>query len=347
MPSPETRPELRPEQRRATCACGLVRPFLARLRALSVRVSLVAVSTVGCSMAALEEASASEQALPPVVRPVERGQGAPPAREPRTGEELVAVELAVVGEAKAGSTVQVAVTYAIHPGWHIYWRNAGESGSPTVIELDLPEGCVATRDEHGELAVAFPAPQVFSKGETTFGYEHSVTLSVPVALPSDFTEGSALPVTVRTNWLVCKELCLLGRHEAKADLAAPSASDSAAAARLRDALASVPTPLPAGWTASLRAVGEDSATLVVGIPADAARNGLRFLPYDTPGCTPESGYMAETNGRVLEVGLRLSRGSTLGKPLEVAGILVPVESGSAGRKPGFVHAFSIPIPAAE
>jgi DsbC/DsbD-like thiol-disulfide interchange protein len=326
---------------------SLARPLLARIRGLLVRLSLLALSTIGCSMVAFEEVCAAEQGVPSLSRPLDQGAGKPPAKEPKTGEELVAVEVAVVGEAKAGATVQLAVTYTVHPGWHIYWRSAGESGSPTLIGLELPEGCVAARDASGELAVAFPAPQVFSKGETTFGYEGSVTLSVPVTLPSGFTQGSALPATVRTSWLVCKELCLLGRKEAKVDLAAPSAPDSVAAARLSEALAGVPTPLPAGWKVSLRSIEEDTATLVVEIPADAAKAGFRFIPYDTPGCVLESGYMAETKGRALEVELRLSRGSSLGKPIEVAGILVSAETGVAARKPSFAHAFTLAIPAAE
>ncbi|MBI1304656.1 MAG: hypothetical protein GC172_12860 [Phycisphaera sp.] len=341
MPAPEAAPI---DPRRTPSPA---RPFTARLRAMAVRLSLLIISTIGCSMVALEEAFAADQGVPSLSRPLEQGAGKPPAREPRTGEELVAVEVAVLGEPKAGATVQLAVTYTVHPGWHIYWRSAGESGSPTLVELELPEGCVPARDATGELAVAFPVPQVFSKGETTFGYEGTVTLSVPVTLPSGFTTGEALPATVRTSWLVCKELCLLGRREAKVDLAEPSAPDSAAAARLSDALASVPTPLPSGWRASLRSIAEESATLVLEIPADAGKNGFRFLPYDTPGCALESGYMAETKGATLEVELRLSRGSTLGKPLEVAGILVPVESGAAARKPAFAHAFTLAIPAAE
>lgn len=343
MPAPESHAS--PIER--TAGKSLIRPILSRLRAAGVRLSLLALSSVGCSMIAFEEVCVAEQGVPSLSRPLDQGTVKPPVREPKTGEELVSVEVAVVGEATAGATVQLAVTYTVHPGWHIYWRSAGESGSPTLVELELPEGCIAARDASGELAVAFPAPQVFSKGETTFGYEGSVTLSVPVTLPSGFTEGSALPATVRTSWLVCKELCLLGRKEAKVDLAAPSAAGSAAAVRLAEALASVPTPLPSGWKASLRAVGEDSATLVLEIPAAAAKAGYRFLPYDTPGCVLEEGYMAETKGSTLEVALRLSRGNTLGKPLEVAGILVPAETGAAARKPSFAHAFSLAIPAAE
>ena len=93
-----------------------------------MRLSLLALSTIGCSMVAFEEVCAAEQGVPSLSRPLDQGAGKPPAKEPKTGEELVAVEVAVVGEAKAGATVQLAVTYTVHPGWHIYWRSAGESG---------------------------------------------------------------------------------------------------------------------------------------------------------------------------------------------------------------------------
>jgi UPF0755 protein len=63
--------------------------------------------------------------------------------------------------------VRVAATFTIHPGWHIYWANPGESGMPTQLSLELPNGCTAATDAAGETLVEFPIPQVFAKGETT------------------------------------------------------------------------------------------------------------------------------------------------------------------------------------
>ena len=39
-----------------------------------------------------------------------------------------------------GPEVPVGVLYRIEPGWHIYWKYSGDSGIPTKIEWQLPQG---------------------------------------------------------------------------------------------------------------------------------------------------------------------------------------------------------------
>ena len=266
-------------------------------------------------------------------------QGVPSAqaaREPKTGDELVRVAVGVVGEAKPGATVRVAATFTIHPGWHIYWANPGESGMPTQLTLDLPEGCTAAKGSDGETQVEFPIPQVFSKGETTFGYERSVTLSIPVTLPSEIPS-AGLPVTVRSRWLVCKESCLMGQNEAKADLAKPVAADAPIAKALAESQAQAPKPIPAGWKCAIADVAEESAVLTIEAPGAAE---LRFFPFETPGARLASGFLADAKGAALRAEIELSRESTLGKPLEVAGIVLVGKNGPA-------YSFRVPVPAAK
>jgi DsbC/DsbD-like thiol-disulfide interchange protein len=267
------------------------------------------------------------------------GGGALPKKkaEPQTGEEAVRVSTAVVGEAKPGASVRVAVTFDIHPGWHIYWENPGESGSATDLGIELPKGCAIAEREPGKPRIDFPIPQVFSHGETTFGYEKRVVLSFPVTLPPDMpASGASLPAKLTARWLVCKERCLMGAFEGSIDLAAPVGAESAVAKELPEALARVPKPLPADWKVSLEEVAEDAATLVVESPGQAP---LRFIPFDTPGAGLDEGYLVESKIGRLEAELRLSRDSTLGKPLEVGGIVVVGNAGEA-------YAFRIPVPGA-
>ncbi|MEY3142372.1 MAG: hypothetical protein RLY21_865 [Planctomycetota bacterium] len=262
-----------------------------------------------------------------------RGQA---AREPKTGEELVRVAVGVVGEAKPGATVRIAATFTIHPGWHIYWANPGESGMPTQISLELPKGCTAATDASGETLVEFPIPQVFAKGETTFGYERSVTLSVPVTLSSEIP-AAGLPVTVRSRWLVCKDTCLLGQNEAKVDLARPVDAADPLAKALAESLARTPKPMPTEWKCALAGVSAESATLTIDAPG---AEEMRFLPFETPGSRLASGFVAEAKGSALRADIELSRESTLGKPLEVAGIVVVGKNGPA-------YSFRLPVPAAQ
>jgi len=262
--------------------------------------------------------------------------GAASKPEPKTGEELVRVAVGVVGEAKPGATVRVAATFTIHAGWHIYWANPGESGMPTQVTLELPEGCKAATDAAGDTLVEFPIPQVFAKGETTFGYERAVTLSIPVTLPAEIP-AAGLPVTVRSRWLVCKEICLMGQNEAKADLAKPVAADAPLAKALAESLARMPRPLPADWKCAIAEVEAESAVLSIEAPG---AEELRFLPFETPGARLASGFHVDAKGASLRAELELSRESTLGKPLEVGGILVVGKNGPA-------YSFRVPVPAAK
>lgn len=268
--------------------------------------------------------------------------GAQRAREPKTGDELVRARAFVVGEAKPGATVRVAVEFEIEKDWHIYWENSGESGSPTTIALDLPEGCTAPKGARDGLAIDFPVPQVFAKGETTFGYEGSVVLSVPVVLPAEIP-ASGLPVQVRSNWLVCKEQCLFGRNESTVDLARPVAVDSREAKALAEWLARRPVALAGATdapTVALEGVSDDAAELVISWKAGGP---VRFIPYDTPGALLESGYMAGSNEAPLRVALAVSRENTLGGPLEVGGLILV--GAPAGKKQA-AYSFRLPIPSA-
>src|ERR1700683_3237285 len=40
----------------------------------------------------------------------------------------------------AGKPFAVGVLLKIDPGWHIYWKNPGDAGLPTLVKWDLPSG---------------------------------------------------------------------------------------------------------------------------------------------------------------------------------------------------------------
>lgn len=299
-----------------------------------------------------------------VYEPPTVGGGAlsPRAPEPKSGEDAVKVSIAVVGEAKPSATVRLVATFDIVPGWHIYWENPGESGSATDIALELPGGCTVPLDAREKPAIDFPVPSVFTHGETTFGYESRVTLSIPVTLPPELPAGG-LPTKVTTRWLVCRGVCLMGQNVTTVDLVKPVAPDAAPAKDLAASLARVPTPLPATWKVALEDVTEDAATLRI----ESGRRGpLRFIPFDTPGVALESGYLADSNDGAEKgtqegatsgtsggtststsaststgtwlVPLTISRESSLGRPLEVGGIVISND--------GTAHAFRLPVPKA-
>ena len=109
----------------------------------------------------------------------------------------------------------LGVDMDIREGWHVYWRNPGDSGLPTTIRWD----------EHGFLTpgkIHWPRPARFDEdGITTYGYSDRVVLLVPVSVSPEkhnaserSTESNAADndreyaLSAHINWLVCKDICL-------------------------------------------------------------------------------------------------------------------------------------------
>ena len=87
------------------------------------------------------------------------------------------------------------------PGWHSYWKNAGDSGLPTELRWTLPAGVSG-----GE--VAWPTPRKFVLGElANYGYDGKVLLPVALKVTPDF-KGSELEVALQASWLVCRQECI-------------------------------------------------------------------------------------------------------------------------------------------
>ena len=222
-------------------------------------------------------------------------------RVPKTAEELVAVRVAVVGSIAPSSTVRVAAQHA-----------------------------------DGSVRVDYPVPKIFQEGETTFGYEKSVTLSVEVTLPAAIP-AEGLPVVVKSSWLVCKELCLFGRNTASADLAKPVESTAPAAVSLRDSLSRLPLPLASDCKATLIEVTASAA--VLSVESQGAKE-FTFVPLETPGVRLASGSLAQSAGSSFRVPLDINPENALGNPLAVAGLRIYNVGGNNPR----AYSFRIAVP---
>jgi len=109
--------------------------------------------------------------------------------------------------------IKLGVLYKLAPGWHIYWKNSGDSGLPTKVDFKLPEGF-----ETGELY--WPLPSIFTRDGniTDYGYENSVLLWIDARVPDEFTNNYEIPITVKTSWVSCEEICIPGNAELKTEL---------------------------------------------------------------------------------------------------------------------------------
>ena len=117
-------------------------------------------------------------------------------------EGNVAVSLvSEVESIQPGSSFWVGFRQVIKSGWHTYWRNPGDSGAPTKLTWDLPEGFTASE-------IHWPFPERIPYGPLmNFGYHDEVMLLVEVTAPADARPG---PVTraAKAEWLVCEDICI-------------------------------------------------------------------------------------------------------------------------------------------
>jgi len=171
-----------------------------------------------------------------------------------------------VASIQPGTPFTVAIRFQMDPGWHNYWRNAGDSGLPTTVEWDLPAGFRA-----GEIQWPYPE-RIVAYPLVDYGYSHEVALLVEITPPRDLRVGSSVKLAARVDWLICERVCLPAYEEVEAQLPVkaeapapdPAWTDLFAATRNR-----LPREVP-GWTLSAE-VTEGGYQLHV-------RNGARGRP---------------------------------------------------------------------
>ena len=164
------------------------------------------------------------------------------AIEPPNPQELVQVELvAETASVASAATLWVDVHFTIKPGWHIYWRNPGDSGLPTAIEWHLPPGFSAG-------SILWPVPERFVQGGIgNYGYAGSADLLVPITAAKDLVPGSTAGLAGEASWLVCADICIPGSAKLSLSLpvaAGPVAADPTVAALFAKIRRELPLPAP-------------------------------------------------------------------------------------------------------
>ena len=120
---------------------------------------------------------------------------------PRVRAELVAQAPEGIS---ADQSFWLGLKLAHEPDWHTYWKNAGDSGLPTELQWQLPEGLTAQE-------IQWPAPHALRMGPlVNYGYEKTVLLPIPVKVSPDFKAPASGMVDVRlsASWLICRVECI-------------------------------------------------------------------------------------------------------------------------------------------
>jgi len=103
----------------------------------------------------------------------------------------------------AAGTAQLLVTLHVDPGWHVSWRNPGETGLPTRLSWNLPPGVRLTRE-------TWPVPVI---AHTPVGATHTLEGDVPwlvdFALEGDAADaGVDRLVSLTMRYGICREVCI-------------------------------------------------------------------------------------------------------------------------------------------
>jgi thiol:disulfide interchange protein DsbD len=159
---------------------------------------------------------------------------------PPLASELVKASLyAESGTVAAGQTLWVDVHFGVAAGWHVYWKNPGDSGLPTEIDWTLPEGFAAG-------PIAWPMPERFQVGPiANYGYAGDVDLLVPISAPAELDAARPAHLGATVKYLVCAEICIPGEAKLALDLPPGAGThDPAQAARFAAARTQLPAAAP-------------------------------------------------------------------------------------------------------
>lgn len=129
--------------------------------------------------------------------------GGSPDKDSLVSASLIADTTAV----KPGQPFTVGVLFKMQPGWHIYYKNPGESGFATTVKWNIPDSASISE-------TLYPAPITFeSPGEVmSYGYEGETLLMAEVNLAKAPADGK-LVITAPANWLMCSDRCIPNKKE--------------------------------------------------------------------------------------------------------------------------------------
>jgi suppressor for copper-sensitivity B len=126
---------------------------------------------------------------------------------------LVSAKLA----AGSAASLTAGLDFRLNPGWHIYWRTAGDAGYPPRIVWDGSTNI-------GTPVLSWPVPKRFISGNLQdFGYDGHILLplTVPITHP-----GRPVHAVAALDYLACSNICVPMRARLTLDLPAGPASPS-------------------------------------------------------------------------------------------------------------------------
>jgi len=196
--------------------------------------------------------------------------GAAPVKDKHVSAELISENSAI----QAGTSFWVALKLVHDEHWHSYWINDGDSGLPTKIKWELPEGFTA-----GPIVWAFPR-RIEMPPLVSFGFENEVWHLVEITPPAQIA-ASNITLKANVSWLMCKEICIPGK--ASLSLTLPVAAETQPDAELAPGFAKARLNIPTrdtDWKFSSK-VTDETIELQLTPPVGAAKlETLSLFPVE-------------------------------------------------------------------
>lgn len=170
-----------------------------------------------------------------------------------------------------GQGMRVGLLLRHSPGWHTYWRNPGDSGLPTTVQIVAPSGWQA-----GD--IEWPTPRRFSVAPlANFGYDGEVLLPFGVVPPAQIA-GDTVTLRIKAAWLVCSDVCVPGEADLSLSLPVlPSSLPSAQAPLFARADAQAPQP-----SAAFEVVAHlDARELTLQAATTDLPRRVEFFPFES------------------------------------------------------------------
>lgn len=220
----------------------------------------------------------------------------------------------------------MGVLLSPEPGWHVYWKNPGDSGLPP--KFSWKHSGLLTLE-----APLWPAPSKIEVGSLV-NYGHDETLISFPAKVSPTAKDGQLEVTVKATWLVCKDECLPGSATMTLPLSV-SGSESPEPSTHVDTFAKYISLSPSPLERVALAIEEREDHVILSVlPLDQQKlpREALFFPEDQGIISNSAPQLSKLEGGSLQ--LTLTRDSNRTAPVErIRGVLFSAQGWSASGLP--------------
>lgn len=128
------------------------------------------------------------------------GTNALPLPEKAVSVEMVADHKTI----QPGDSIRIGFRFDVAEPWHLYWVNPGNTGMPTEVKWELPEGFRV-----GELQ--FPEPKRYSNsGMVDYIMEGEFLIWTTLQTSKNLRPGTSVDISARVSWLACNQICIPG-----------------------------------------------------------------------------------------------------------------------------------------